>query len=326
MGTGRVLLRADGDSTMGFGHMSRTLALAAMLKDAFECSFFSWSTAFMEESHKYCSQRTLLKKETHFADFLSHITPEDVVVLDNYYFDTAYQGEVAKRARALVYIDDIPGPSYRSDMIINHGCGITLDHYQTHPSKGLLLGPDYALLRPEFCTMAPHARGERKKYDLLISMGGADPQRLTPKIVQAVQHIRPTMRIAALTPHTVNTCTTFYNLTAKDLKTLFHESRAAILPASTIAVEACACRIPCACGYFMENQKQHYRGLTNAHAVFPLKDLRDPLSCNTPLATFLHILAKPTRTTAMIHAQEKLVDGRSPERLRAAFRRLNESA
>ena len=37
----KIYFRADASATIGYGHFIRTLALADMLKDDFDCTFFS---------------------------------------------------------------------------------------------------------------------------------------------------------------------------------------------------------------------------------------------------------------------------------------------
>lgn len=37
----KIYFRADASATIGYGHFIRTLALADMLKDDFDCTFFT---------------------------------------------------------------------------------------------------------------------------------------------------------------------------------------------------------------------------------------------------------------------------------------------
>ena len=84
----KIYFRTDGNTDIGFGHVIRSLALADMLKDHFECIF---ATRFVnkyiiEEIEKSCSSYIKLKEghNEHFDEFLACVSKEDIVVLDNY--------------------------------------------------------------------------------------------------------------------------------------------------------------------------------------------------------------------------------------------------
>ena len=86
----KIYFRADASATIGYGHFIRTLALADMLKDDFDCTFFTCHpTPYqVEEMEKVCPFIPL-QEETHSADFLSHLQGDEIVVLDNYFFTTS---------------------------------------------------------------------------------------------------------------------------------------------------------------------------------------------------------------------------------------------
>lgn len=69
----KIYFRADASATIGYGHFIRTLALADMLKDDFDCTFFTCHpTSYqVSEMEKVCPFIPL-QEETHSADFLSH--------------------------------------------------------------------------------------------------------------------------------------------------------------------------------------------------------------------------------------------------------------
>ena len=70
----KIYFRADASATIGYGHFIRTLALADMLKDDFDCTFFTCHpTSYqVSEMEKVCPFIPL-QEETHSADFLSHL-------------------------------------------------------------------------------------------------------------------------------------------------------------------------------------------------------------------------------------------------------------
>lgn len=82
----KVYFRADAGVAIGYGHFIRSLALADMLKDDFNCIFFTCHpTAYqVSEMEKVCSFITL-QEETHYGKFLSYLQGDEIVVLDNYF-------------------------------------------------------------------------------------------------------------------------------------------------------------------------------------------------------------------------------------------------
>ena len=71
MGSRKIFFRADASSAIGYGHFIRTLALADMLKDDFDCTFFTVSpTPYqISEMEKVCAWKEL-PQETAFRYFL----------------------------------------------------------------------------------------------------------------------------------------------------------------------------------------------------------------------------------------------------------------
>ena len=68
----KIYFRADASASIGYGHFIRTLALADMLKDDFDCTFFTCHpTPYqVDEMEKVCPFLAL-REETHYDDFLS---------------------------------------------------------------------------------------------------------------------------------------------------------------------------------------------------------------------------------------------------------------
>ena len=94
----KVFFRADAGHGIGYGHFIRTLALADMLKDDFDCTYFTSdpSDYQMAEVSKVCNYVSL-KEESKFDEFLEYITGDEIVVLDNYFFTTEYQKKLKEK-------------------------------------------------------------------------------------------------------------------------------------------------------------------------------------------------------------------------------------
>ena len=78
----KIYLRADASAAIGYGHFIRTLALADMLKDDFDCTFFTCHpTPYqVSEMEKVCPFIPL-QEESHYDEFLSLLQGDEIVVL-----------------------------------------------------------------------------------------------------------------------------------------------------------------------------------------------------------------------------------------------------
>ena len=72
MSSRKIYFRADAGGSIGYGHFIRTLALADMLKDDFECVFYTKTpTDYQQkEAEKVCSLVALPDDDTKFQMFL----------------------------------------------------------------------------------------------------------------------------------------------------------------------------------------------------------------------------------------------------------------
>jgi spore coat polysaccharide biosynthesis predicted glycosyltransferase SpsG len=81
--------------------------------------------------------------------------------------------------------------------------------------------------------------------------------------VEVLAKINLPKPIAVVAPNKTNNenAVWFKNLTALEISKLMEKADFGIFPASTVAIEACAKRLPFICGYFVDNQKEFYHGI-----------------------------------------------------------------
>jgi len=296
----RVILRADGNSEIGIGHLVRSIALLGMLKDDFKCVFATrFLNPFIENEIESNGGELYKLNETsnfHYNEFLSFIKPNDIVVLDNYFFNTEYQKEIKYRGCTLFCIDDIHDKHYVSDAVINHAPGISANQFSVENYTKLYLGMDYALLRKEFFNVTPRNRSSLTK--VLLCMGGADSFNITSKLIPILQKYSTIEKIdiiigsSYIHKNSLNQTIKnspieikiFSNLSAKEMVDIMQANDFAILPASTVCLEALAVGIPFIVGYTVDNQKELYQTLTRLNKIpgvgdftncdsFPLEEL-----------------------------------------------------
>ena len=148
-----IYIRVDGNSQIGLGHLIRCFALAQMLQSDFSITFVCRCIPDKIKKDLEEARFQLLEIENE-ADFLSLPTKNDIVVLDGYHFDLAYQKSIKNTAATLVCIDDLFDKEYVADLIINHAPNVNPGNYNALVTTQFALGPEYALLRPLFLEQA----------------------------------------------------------------------------------------------------------------------------------------------------------------------------
>jgi UDP-2,4-diacetamido-2,4,6-trideoxy-beta-L-altropyranose hydrolase len=319
----KVILRADGNSEIGLGHVIRSLALAEMLKEDFDCIF---ATRFLTdyintEASKVCKEIIKLpESDEHFNTFLSLLSSNEIVVLDNYFYRTEYQQTIKDKGCKLVCIDDIHDTHFVADVVINHAGGIPKNSYSIAPYTSLFLGPDYALLRPEFLNKTK----KNNASTLLICLGGADKENITLKILKlledkqfllhkcyviigdAFQYEKDLVNFKQSSKLNIEI---FKNLSAQQMANIMSECRYAICPPSTVAYEYLSKRGgELYLKIIADNQKDIYAFYIKNSIAFDIADI---------------FVNDPSIIQQSIEIQKKYFDGLSRQRIRSIFNKLN---
>lgn len=115
----------------------------------------------------------------------------DWLIMDHYAFDARWQRAVLPDATRLMVIDDLADRAHACDLLLDQNLGrIAADYDGLVPDHCTrLIGPHYALLRPEFAALRAQSLAERSGRGLchiLISMGGVDAQDATSQILDTL--------------------------------------------------------------------------------------------------------------------------------------------
>lgn len=283
----KIYFRADASSSIGYGHFVRTLALADMLKDVFDCTFFTQSpTPYqIREIEKVCSYVGLNEKDK-FSEFLSYLNGDEIVVLDNYFYTTEYQRKIKSKGCILVCIDDMIDKHFVADLIINFNIGISPKDYSCEPYTQFALGLKYSLLRKEFFEAASKRNHKKSEegISVLVAFGGSDYFDLTSRIINKIIGYSDIREIVAIigdsyiASNSIESKKVIYkkNLSAADIAELYLTTDVAILPASTMMNEALACGTQVIGGYYVDNQESHYHMYVREGLILESGDYRNP--------------------------------------------------
>ena len=277
----KIYFRADAGPEIGYGHYIRSVALADMLKQDFDCTMFTQTPTDyqLRECESVCPIVVLPNDDTKFDKFLEYLHGDEIVVLDNYFFTTDYQCAIKAKGCKLVCIDDMHDKHYVADVVINHGCdNPTL--FDKEEYTHLCLGFDYALLRRPF--LENHNDIERQKGLFVVCFGGSDPHNLTHKYVEHLIISQGVSQVVAVvgdgyqyqdTLNTIPNVEVRSRLSASEIANLFCNAEAVVCSASTTAYEALACGARVYAGRYVDNQLDFYKHLCTSKAVVPLGNL-----------------------------------------------------
>lgn len=320
----KLLFRADGSTQTGLGHIMRCLALADMLGDTFDRRFAIQhsSDAVLKLLAKH-NVPVLELQSNEVGELLTHISDGDVVILDGYTFDEAFQRAVREKAHKLVFIDDLVSGHQVADVVINHVGDVTAAEYQTEPYTTLLLGAHYALVNPAFVQKAQPKDGENKAF---VNMGGVDLHNVSHQVVDLLLSINPSLRITLALGAANLHADTFAdfpkeslsvqkNLSAKQMARAIGGSGLSVVAASTIAYEVASISRPMIIIQTADNQARMVSFMRNRHLVLGALTL--------PIATDqLALAVKKARLTPSVFKQRIVFDGKATDRFRQVFTQL----
>ena len=187
--TVNLLLRADGGTEIGYGHLVRTSAVAEAVLEA-NGSVTVVTTTLEAAADVFPGSVDLVAIDSRddpapFVDVVDDLSP-DVALTDAYPVDTDYQRTVRDRV-PLVVVDDLARDSICADLLVNGNLyAPSLDYEFVGADPRTCLGTEYTLLRSairRFAIRQPpwHEVPERA----LVTMGGSDVAELTPTVVRA---------------------------------------------------------------------------------------------------------------------------------------------
>lgn len=318
-----IIFRADCSPSIGMGHFTRTLALAEMLNEHFNCIFATREPTEYQiaEIEKICHSRIdLIEDDSHFEHFLTYLKGDEIVVLDNYYYTTEYQKAIKAIGCKLVCIDDLHDKHFVADVVINHAEGIDSSVYSKESYTKLLLGFKYALIRKQFYYQ--YKTYESKEFSCLIIIGGTDPYGITNHLLQLMTGMKLPKPIAVVSQIKSNSKNVVWhkNLSATEVSQLMEKAEFGIFPASTVAIETCAKRLPFICGYFTDNQTDIYKGVKEKELAICIGNFEqlDKQSLNDAI----NLLADPNIYSFIIDRQKASIDKLSDRRFIKEFTNL----
>jgi UDP-2,4-diacetamido-2,4,6-trideoxy-beta-L-altropyranose hydrolase len=113
------------------------------------------------------------------------------LIVDHYALASDWEIAMRQLAHRLMVIDDLADRDHCCDLLLDQNFGRKTSHYESRvpPNCRLLLGPQYALLRPEFGERRGAALARRRLTvapSLLVSLGGVDKDNYTTRVLHSL--------------------------------------------------------------------------------------------------------------------------------------------
>lgn len=117
----------------------------------------------------------------------------DWLIVDHYFLDRRWESLMRPRVSKILVIDDLANRPHDCDVLLDQNLYINMEQRYTglvpHHCKKLL-GPQYALLRPEFREAKEITRvRDGKVNNIMVFFGGTDPTDETSKTLEAIKLI-----------------------------------------------------------------------------------------------------------------------------------------
>jgi len=196
-----LLIRADGNEIIGAGHLMRCFSIAqGFMREGGKVVLLTVpGLPAIEERmiNSGISIRHLCISEESESDInetlhLSEQIGPDWIILDGYHFNGSFHSELKKAGNKVLLMDDHGSLDYyAADLILNQNIYANPDMYDAkYINSNLLMGCKYSCLREEFVKWIGWKRPKSVDVKkIIITLGGADPDNMTLKIIQALKSL-----------------------------------------------------------------------------------------------------------------------------------------
>lgn len=353
----KVAFRADASLTIGMGHIVRCLALAdALRKRGANCIFLSRNhSGHLHQLVKACgyplisfgeSGRAFRQTaESNYESWLGVDFQKDAkdtrakvrklsldwLVVDHYGLDARWEDSLRPYCERILAIDDLANRNHNVDVLLDQNLGKTAADYKgkVPTSCTLMMGPRYALLRPEFAKLRAQSlsnRNQSRLKKILVTMGGVDLGDATSRVLEGLRSWVPstefevTVVLGPTAPwrdqvreraqHLPFPTKLFVN--ASHMAKLMCNSDIAIGAAGSASWERCCLGLPTLQLVLAENQRPIAEALREAGAALQLES--DTLS-ESLHRTMSQLNQDPELLIRMSRSAGQVTDGEGAERV-----------
>ncbi|MEQ9909058.1 UDP-2,4-diacetamido-2,4,6-trideoxy-beta-L-altropyranose hydrolase [Pectobacterium odoriferum] len=360
----KYLFRADASIDIGSGHIMRCVTLANELRRSGHDIYFICRDLpghlgmFLEKNNipysllnasanpekdiqepVYAHSNWLTVGQTvdfsQSKDVIEHYRP-DWIVIDHYALSDIWQKQAVIYGAKICVIDDLADRPHYAHLLIDQNVGrIANDYRELVPEYcQLLIGPQYALLRPEFIYWREFSLKRRDKVNriknILVNLGGVDKENITEDILSALANVDSLNKSVSITvvmgktaPHLHQVIERSAHMPYKtqvlcgvdNMAELMTNADLAIGAAGSTSWERCCLALPTIIIVLADNQKNVAKNLVDLGVVAVIE--KDQICIDKCL-----IKLSSESLSYMSKKSRDLVDGLGVERVISHFDRL----
>jgi UDP-2,4-diacetamido-2,4,6-trideoxy-beta-L-altropyranose hydrolase len=330
----RVAFRTDASLEIGTGHVVRCLALADTLvrrgaEVTFICRRAKGDLCDQIEQAGHGVGR-LPDRDGWFHDAEDSLDAlrmlglrPDLLVVDQYALERGWEHALRSVTGRILVIDDLANRMHDCDILLDpnlHDSPETRYRGLVGESTQVFVGPQYALLRPEFDLVAPRTR-DRGVNKILAFFGGSDPSNEAQKIICALRALatrapRTVLVLGPIHPHAQEIRQAALGLSqldvvgpTREMARFMGEADLALGTCGGAAWERCLLGLPALVVVSADNQRDDARILHSLGAVRSLGD-----AYRTSVETWVSAIADmqecPKVLMAMSRAAQSVMQGR----------------
>lgn len=316
-GSPGILFRCDGSFSIGMGHVVRCSVLAQALKSrgcdvrfamrelSGRADDFIRSAGFpIEAIAGPASEENVTLTETDRARTADAARRSQArcLVVDHYGASSGYLRNMKDQGINIAVIDDLADRELTAaDWLLNQNLGAAGLAYRTRPDCVRVLGPSYALLRPEFGVV----RGRLvRKFGLddrrvLLTFGGGETAQLCTEVTEALKDV----------PRRLDVRCALGGEDAASMAELMAWADLSINGGGSTCWELCCLGAPMVILTLAPDQELNASALERAGCAASLGEWRVDTSARRLAGCVEELLADPERRETMSRASRALVDG-----------------
>ncbi|THD64092.1 UDP-2,4-diacetamido-2,4,6-trideoxy-beta-L-altropyranose hydrolase [Phenylobacterium sp.] len=282
-----ILFVADAGAAVGGGHVMRSLTLAGALADQGAHCRFVTPPAVEAILAAFAPNMPRAPAEGPSpADLAAAARREafDAIVFDHYGLSEDDHRGMARGKPALV-IDDLADRPLGADLLLDSGPTRRAEDYLGLTPEGvrLLLGPQYAPVRPEFAALRDTALGWRGEPvgRVLVSLGLTDVDGITGRVVEKLRPKVNEVGIDVVLGAEAPSLPSLTKIARRDIRIVLHvdtplmaqltaEADIAIGAAGSSTWERCALGLPTLMLVLAENQREAAQAVAERGAALVL--------------------------------------------------------
>lgn len=357
-----VAFRADASLQIGNGHVMRCLTLADTLRQRGAHCFFvcrphegNLIELIVQQGYKVLVLNKLENVLSFSVEKLKHSNwlgtdwttdAEDArqalenelrnevldwLVVDHYALDYRWERTLRSKTKRIMVIDDLADRPHDCDLLLDQNLGRRVEDYTCLVDINCvtLIGPKYALLRPDFTKFRAQSVARRANFspfsNLLIAVGGVDKDNVTGLVLDALKactlpaDLKVTVIMGSNAPWLEQVqqqaatmpCSTIVMVGVRNMAQLMASSDLSIGAAGCTSWERCCLGLPTLLLVLAENQQSGAIALQKEGAAIVLEV---GIQLKKTLNTCLSIESVQALMKTMPEKAAKICDGKGAER------------